>query len=82
MISEVGERWYVRSPGLVLVLVMHSSPIVVLVMMMVGAHRHPWVVDTPGCCGDSSGRPPSLVVNCRCHPSLWGHGVMGVIVVK
>ena len=31
--------------------------------MMVGAHRHPWVVGTRGRCGSSGGQSLSLVVN-------------------
>ncbi|EDR02222.1 uncharacterized protein LACBIDRAFT_332574 [Laccaria bicolor S238N-H82] len=35
-----------------------SSPVVVRVVMMAGAHRHPWVVGTHGRCGRSGGRSP------------------------
>ena len=36
--------------------VRRSSPVVIRMVMMVGAHCHPWVVGTRGRCGDGGGR--------------------------
>ena len=67
-LGEWEGRWYVSSPGLVVVLVMLSSPVVVRVVLIVHAHRHPLVLGSHG---------PSLSFVCGCGrrlPSLWSGG--------
>ena len=52
-----------------------SSPVVVRVVMRVGAHHHPWVVGTRGRCGGSSERSSSLMEGGGGELSLLSPGV-------